>query len=76
MTGVRQGDGSLIQYEYDAYGDISKMIYPDGSTVSYTYDKLDRLTSVTDVKGQKTIYSYNQAGDLTEDIRGNLTSAN
>ena len=52
------------------------MIYPDGSTVSYTYDKLDRLTSVTDVKGQKTSYSYNQAGDLTEVIRGNLTSAN
>nr|WP_268710060.1 RHS repeat domain-containing protein [Streptococcus oralis] len=65
-----------MQYEYDAYGDILKMIYPDGSTVSYTYDKLDRLTSVTDVKGQKTIYSYNQAGDLTEVIRGNLKSAN
>ena len=22
ITGVRQGDGSLIQYEYDAYGNI------------------------------------------------------
>lgn len=52
------------------------MIYPDGSAVSYTYDELDRLTSVTDVKGQKTSYSYNTAGDLTEVIRGNLTSAN
>ena len=63
ITGVRQGDGSLIQYEYDAYGNISKMIYPDGSTVSYTYDELDRLTSVIDVKGQKTSYSYNQTGN-------------
>ena len=75
ITGVRQGDGSLIQYEYDAYGNISKMIYPDGSTVSYTYDELDRLTSVTDVKGQKTTYSYNQAGDLTEVNRGDGTKS-
>ena len=75
ITGVRQGDGSLIQYEYDAYGNISKMIYPDGSTVSYTYDELDRLTSVTDVKGQKTSYSYNTAGDLTEVNRGDGTKS-
>ena len=75
ITGVRQGDGSLIQYEYDAYGNISKMIYPDGSTVSYTYDELDRLTSVTDVKGQKTSYSYNPAGDLTEVDRGDGTES-
>ena len=75
ITGVRQGDGSLIQYEYDAYGNISKMIYPDGSTVSYTYDELDRLTSVTDVKGQKTTYSYNSAGDLTEVDRGDGTKS-
>ena len=75
ITGVRQGDGSLIQYEYDAYGNISKMIYPDGSTVSYTYDELDRLTSVTDVKGQKTTYSYNTAGDLTEVVRGDGTKS-
>ena len=75
ITGVRQGDGSLIQYEYDAYGNISKMIYPDGSTVSYTYDELDRLTSVTDVKGQKTTYSYNTAGDLTEVDRGDGTKS-
>ena len=75
ITGVRQGDGSLIQYEYDAYGNISKMIYPDGSTVSYTYDELDRLTSVTDVKGQKTTYSYNPAGDLTEVDRGDGTKS-
>ena len=75
ITGVRQGDGSLIQYEYDAYGNISKMIYPDGSTVSYTYDELDRLTSVTDVKGQKTSYSYNTAGDLTEVDRGDGTKS-
>ena len=75
ITGVRQGDGSLIQYEYDAYGNISKMIYPDGSTVSYTYDELDRLTSVTDVKGQQTTYSYNPAGDLTEVNRGDGTKS-
>ncbi|CYU87198.1 DNRLRE domain-containing protein [Streptococcus suis] len=73
ITGVRQGDGSLIQYDYDDYGNISKMTYPDGRTVSYTYDELDRLTSVTDVKGKKTTYTYNEAGDMTEVKRADGT---
>ncbi|WP_316606158.1 HNH/ENDO VII family nuclease [Streptococcus pluranimalium] len=73
ITGVRQGDGSFIQYDYDDYGNISKMAYPDGRTVSYTYDELDRLTSVTDVKGKKTTYTYNEAGDMTEVKRADGT---
>lgn len=75
ITGVRQGDGSLIQYSYDDYGNISQMTYPDGSTVSYTYDELDRLTSVTDVKGKKTTYTYNDAGDMTEVKRADGTKS-
>ncbi|MEG3243188.1 RHS repeat domain-containing protein, partial [Streptococcus suis] len=42
LTGVRQGDGSLITYTYDDYGNITKMVYPDGSEVAYSYDELDR----------------------------------
>ncbi|HEM5190978.1 TPA: RHS repeat protein, partial [Streptococcus suis] len=34
LTGVRQGDGSLITYTYDDYGNITKMVYPDGSEVA------------------------------------------
>ncbi|MGT2911558.1 DNRLRE domain-containing protein [Streptococcus cameli] len=75
VTGVRQGDGSLIQYEYDDFGNISQMTYPDGSKVSYTYDDLDRLTSVTDVKGKKTTYTYNEAGDMTAIKRGDGTKS-
>ncbi|WP_410531154.1 DUF6531 domain-containing protein [Streptococcus sp. LysM4] len=75
ITGVRQGDGSVIQYDYDDFGNIRQMTYPDGSTVSYTYDELDRLTSVTDVKGKKTTYSYNEAGDMTEVKRGEGTKS-
>ncbi|WP_242237144.1 DUF6531 domain-containing protein [Streptococcus acidominimus] len=75
ITGVRQGDGSLIRYDYDDFGNISQMTYPDGSTVSYTYDELDRLTSVTDVKRVKTSYSYNEAGDMTEVKRGDGTKS-
>ncbi|MFI2777690.1 hypothetical protein, partial [Escherichia coli] len=48
ITGVRQGDGSLIKYTYDDYGNIKKMTYADKSEVKYSYDELDRLTKVTD----------------------------
>lgn len=75
VTGVRQGDGSIIKYSYDDFGNISQMTYPDGSKVSYTYDELDRLTSVTDVKGKKTTYSYNEAGDMTTIKRGDGTKS-
>ena len=65
ITGVRQGDGSLIQYDYDDYGNIQKLTYPDGSEVTYSYDALDRLTKVVDKDGQVTTYDYNEAGDMT-----------
>ncbi|MBF0776947.1 hypothetical protein BVE84_09565, partial [Streptococcus azizii] len=75
LTGLRQGDGSLITYDYDDYGNIRQLTYPDGSRVSYTYDELDRMTSVTDKDGKKTTYSYNEAGDMIQIKRGDGSSS-
>ncbi|WP_449450412.1 RHS repeat-associated core domain-containing protein, partial [Streptococcus suis] len=75
LTGVRQGDGSLITYTYDDYGNITKMVYPDGSEVAYSYDELDRLTKVTDRDGKVTTYAYDKAGDMTKIERGDGTTS-
>uniref|UniRef100_UPI0004A30428 RHS repeat-associated core domain-containing protein n=3 Tax=Streptococcus suis TaxID=1307 RepID=UPI0004A30428 len=75
LTGVRQGDGSLITYTYDDYGNITKLVYPDGSEVAYSYDELDRLTKVTDRDGKVTTYAYDKAGDMTKIERGDGTTS-
>ncbi|MGG5314610.1 DUF6531 domain-containing protein [Enterococcus sp. AZ072] len=66
ITGVRQGDGSLIKYDYDDYGNIEKLTYADGSEVKYNYDELDRLTKVTDSDNKTTTYEYDEAGNMTK----------
>lgn len=75
ITGVKSGDGSIVLYHYDDYGNISEIIYPDGSSVAYTYDKLDRLTAVTDRRGEKTLYKYDMSGCMTQIKRPNGTKS-
>ena len=41
ITGVQQGDGSVIRYSYDSFGNLASLTYPDGSAVSYEYDALE-----------------------------------
>jgi len=40
-------DGNLIQYRYDANGNLTSLIYPGNKTVTYSYDSRNRLTNVT-----------------------------
>ena len=75
ITGVRQGDGSLIKYDYDKYGNIKQLTYPDGSKVSYRYDALDRLIEVIDKDKHKTTYTYDDAGNMTEIKRSDGSSS-
>ena len=36
VTGVQSGDGSILKYQYDGFGNLSRLTYPDGSRVTYT----------------------------------------
>ena len=40
--------GDLIQYRYDANGNLTNLIYPGGRNVYYAFDSLNHLTNVTD----------------------------
>ena len=75
ITGVRQGDGSIIKYAYDNYGNIKQLTYPDGSKVTYQYDALDQLTAVIDKDKHQTTYTYDDAGNMTEIKRADGTSS-
>ncbi|MBQ1276944.1 MAG: RHS repeat protein, partial [Flavobacteriales bacterium] len=50
--------GNMIRYEYDAVGNLSRLIYPDGTAVTYAYDANHNLIYVTDWANRVTSYTY------------------
>ncbi len=52
--------GKVIRYEYDAVGNLTKLIYPDNTSVLYAYDGNNNLVSVTDWAGRVTTYTYDE----------------
>lgn len=58
ITSCTDTYGKIIRYEYDAVGNLSKLIYPDNTAVTYTYDADHNLTRVTDWANRVTAYTY------------------
>lgn len=54
-----------IEYEYNRFGDIDKIIYPDGSEVRYTFDKKGIMTKVKSADNEVK-YSYDKTGYIKE----------
>ena len=50
--------GKVIRYEYDAVGNLSRVIYPDNTAVTYAYDANHNLVRVTDWANRVTSYTY------------------
>ena len=48
--------GKVIRYEYDAVGNLPKIIYPDNTAVTYAYDANHNLIRVTDWANRVTSY--------------------
>ena len=60
VTSYTDTFGNIIQYRYDAVGNLEYLIYPDGSEVYYCYDVNNNLVSVTDWAGRVTTYTYDE----------------
>ena len=58
------GVSKTIGNEYDAAGNLQKLIYSDLKEVLYGYDELNRLETVTDWDGNVTRYFYDEVGNL------------
>jgi RHS repeat-associated protein len=63
--------GYVIQYRYDAGGNLTSLIYPGNRPVTYLYDSLNRMTNVTDWSGRKTSIGYDLDSRITSIIRPN-----
>lgn len=73
-------DGDLIQYRYDANGNLRRIIYPPdtahptGRPVNYTYNARNLLETVTDWSGRLTTYQYDRLGRFTGIVHPNATT--
>ncbi|UOF15052.1 putative Ig domain-containing protein [Lysobacter capsici] len=75
LSQVRQSDGTLVSYTYDAQGRIKTLTRGDsnnddsdgvGNTLSFSYDPANRTTEVADSTGRSWAYVYDAAGQLLE----------
>ncbi len=77
--------GNVIQYLYDASGNVSTLRYPNGREVNYIYDTGNRLEEIRDWAGRRTRYHYDNNSRITRidfpngtsrvmryDVRGNI----
>ncbi len=50
--------GKVIRYQYDAAGNLTRLVYPDNTAVNYSYDANHNLIRVTDWANRVTTYTY------------------
>ena len=53
------------RFDYDAFGNVTKVTYPSGAFETFTYDNAGRLATKVDRKGVTTTYTYDADGRLT-----------
>ncbi len=67
-----------LHYEYDAVGNLSRIIYPDGQKVQYCYDNQNRLKRVLagpdDCSVEEALYAQDQQAVYAYDAAGRLIS--
>jgi RHS repeat-associated protein len=64
MTELKDGEGNITKFSYDALGRLNKKTYADDSFYSYSYNARGWLTNRTDAASRDTRYTYNNAGQL------------
>jgi RHS repeat-associated protein len=73
MSSFKDVYGNLIQYRYDASGNVTNLVYPGGRNVYYAFDSLNRMTNVTDWSGRKTAVTYDLGSRVKSITRPNGT---
>lgn len=70
LTRVTRGYDTLRTYEYDVFGNRSKMTDKNKS-ISYNYNQLNQLISKQDSVGENYDYTYDGRGNLSETYLNN-----
>lgn len=76
LTYVTDDKGSITEYEFDAYGNISKTYQVSDTSyniIGYTYDESNRLTSRVSFDGGYSVYGYDSNGNLISKLENGET---
>jgi len=73
MSSFKDVYGNLIQYRYDASGNVTNLVYRGGRNVYYAFDSLNRMTNVSDWSGRKTAITYDLDSRVKSITRPNGT---
>ncbi|VTQ53355.1 Cell wall-associated polypeptide CWBP200 [Campylobacter jejuni] len=60
--------GHATDYEYDLWGQVTKITREEGQVTRYRYDPRGRLTATENAAGEVTAYHYNAAGDRVRTV--------
>lgn len=68
--------GNKVSFEYDSFGNRTKIIDMDSNATSLTYDAKGNITSITDPLANKIILAYDANDNLTQttDPKGNINN--
>lgn len=58
----------ITRYEYDAFGNRTKVTNPEGHVTLYEYDILGNRIKMTDGNGHEWVYAYDALDRLTQEI--------
>jgi len=67
VAGVTDARENASAFEYDGYGNLSRVTDPEGNSTDYLNDYAGRTISVTDAEGVKTGFAFD-AGNRLKDI--------
>jgi RHS repeat-associated protein len=56
---------TTISYDYDGFGNVTRVAYPEGETVEHDYDDHGRKVRTTDVEKNVTTFGYDEHGVMT-----------
>lgn len=57
---MKDANGNMVSYEYDALGRKIKTIFPDGTFVTVKYNNLGQNIEEIDTAGLATKFEYNE----------------
>ncbi len=69
VTSITHPGNRTTQLQYDAAGNLVKLIHPDNAQYTYEYDANRRMTASTDARGNRGQATYNYAGRATAATR-------
>ena len=65
---VENDGGQVTYYDYNAAGDLARVVNPDGTFHEFGYDGARRLVSVGDNEGNRIVYTRDTEGNVVQEI--------